>query len=223
MKPGWRALLCSATGAICFCCNDETTEVVGKSVCYSELRWVGGKRGSPEMYPGRDCVGCHIENDGPPLAIGGTIYPYVIDRPEIFELQTGQDCFGVEGVRVRVTDASGLLLEVTTNRAGNFFVEGNPNELAKPLEVEIEMGAINPQMPTHPMYGGCAGCHDPSVPRASDVGLPYETSPTDAEYRNGTARIGLGGYRPHGPDTPTVEQELRALAGAEGAGTQEAP
>jgi hypothetical protein len=65
------------------------------------------------------------------------------------------------------------------------------------------------------MYGGCAGCDDPSVPRAVDVGLPYTALPTDAEYRNGTARLGLGGYSPGGPGTPTVEQELRALGGVE--------
>jgi hypothetical protein len=65
------------------------------------------------------------------------------------------------------------------------------------------------------MYGGCARCHDPSVPRAADVGLVADVFPTDAEYRNGTARIGIGGYSPNGPGTPTVEQELRELGGAE--------
>ena len=36
-----------------FGCNDETVEIVDKEVCYSEMRWVGEKRGSPEMFPGR--------------------------------------------------------------------------------------------------------------------------------------------------------------------------
>jgi hypothetical protein len=38
-------------------------------------------------------------------------------------------------------------------------------------------------------------------------------TPTDADYQNGTARIGVQGYRPDGPDGQTVEQELRALGG----------
>ena len=211
----WRALLCGAAGGLAVGCTDETTEVVGKDVCYSEQRWVGGKRGSPEMYPGRDCVGCHLENVGPSLAVGGTIYSYIIDRPEIFEVQTGEDCFGLEGVLVRIVDGNGQVFEVTTNRAGNFFVEGNPDEFAKPFRVQLEMGDIAPSMSTQPVYGGCARCHDPSVPRAVDVGLPYDPFPTDAEYRNGTARIGIGGYTPDGPGTPTVEQELRDLAGVE--------
>jgi hypothetical protein len=196
-------------------CNDETVEVVTKDVCYSEQRWVGGKRGSPEMFPGRDCVSCHIENDGPQLAIGGTIYPYVIDRPEAFEVQSGTDCFGLEGVTVRIEDADGQLFELVTNRAGNFFVEGNPSDFKKPFQVKLQMGNIEPQMTTHPQYGGCAHCHDPAAPTAMELGLPYDTDPGDADYQNGTARIGIGGYRPSGPDTPTVEAELRAIAGSE--------
>jgi hypothetical protein len=167
------------------------------------------------MYPGRDCVGCHLDNDGPPLALGGTIYPYLIERPEILELQTGTDCFGLEGVLVRIRDARGQRFELTTNRAGSFFVEGDPSDVAKPFSVELEMGDIRPQMPTRPLYGGCGYCHDPSTPRATDVGLPYTSSPTDADYRNGTARIGIGGYRPGGPGTATVEEELRSLAGSD--------
>lgn len=190
------------------------TEEVSKDVCYSELRWVGGKRGSEEMYPGRDCVGCHIANDGPPLVLGGTIYPYIMDGPDVFAAQSGTDCFGLEGVTVRITDAQGLVLELTTNRAGNFFVEGNPNDFAKPFfNVELQMGDIKPTMPTKPLYGGCARCHDPSVPNFVEQGIDYTSTPESADFFNGTARIGIGGYRPNGPDGPTVEQELRELGG----------
>lgn len=197
-------------------CADVTTEDVTKDVCYSELRWVGGRRGSEEMYPGRDCVGCHIENDGPPLMLGGTIYAhYLPDRELARELQTGADCFGLEGVTVRIRDGSLQLLELTTNRAGNFFIEGNPNEFEKPFQVEIVMGDIRRSMGTYPQYGGCARCHDPAVPTAMELGLPFDPRPRTAEYRNGTARIGVPDYRPGGPGSPSVEQELRALAGIE--------
>jgi hypothetical protein len=196
-------------------CGDDTVEVVSKDVCYSEQRWVGGTRGSPEMFPGRDCVGCHIDNDGPSLAIGGTVYPYVIDRPLAFDVQSGKDCFGLEGATVRIEDADGQIFELVTNRAGNFFVEGNPNDFEKPFFVELEMGNIKPRMTTAPRYGGCAHCHDPSAPTATALGLVPTIEPLDADYRNGTARLGVGGYRPNGPDTPTVEQELRQMAGIE--------
>ena len=140
---------CAGGVALALACADITTEQVTKDVCYSELRWVGGRRGSEEMYPGRDCVGCHVDNDGPELMLGGTLYAhYITDRELAAELQTGTDCFGLEGVTVRVTDAASQVLELTTNRAGNFFVEGTPNDFEKPFRVEIQMGEIQRQMGT---------------------------------------------------------------------------
>lgn len=203
----------SILGAVA--CNDETTEVVSKDVCYSELRWVGEKRGSPEMFPGRDCVGCHIENDGPPLAVGGTLYHYVIqDRELSAQLQTGTDCFGIEGITVTIEDGEGQVFNLVTNRAGNFFIEGNPDEFAKPFTVEINGWGLrengSPQetgMSTQPMYGGCARCHDPALPLTTD----FDFTPLDPEYVNAQPFIGLPGYSAGGPDTPTVVEELQEL------------
>jgi hypothetical protein len=218
----WIMTLClggCASGA--FACNDDLVEEVSKDVCYSEMRWIGGKRGSPEMYPGRDCVGCHIDNDGPPLAIGGTIYPYVIGAPQIFDAQSGEDCFGIEGVSVTIEDADGQRLETTTNRAGNFYVEGNPEDFVKPYSAVLNWvngnGSLQTtQMPvTTPMYGGCARCHSPDVPDVTAAGIEYLTMPPDAEYRNGQPRIGLPGYSdPAAPEGVTVEAELRAFIGS---------
>lgn len=207
---------CAGYAALALACNDVTTEQVSKDICYSELRWVGGKRGSEEMYPGRDCVGCHLDNDGPQLMLGGTIYPYFTSDRELYsELQTGTDCFGLEGVTVRITDDSQQELVLTTNRAGNFFVEGLPSDFEVPFRVEIQMGEIVRGMGTWPRYGGCARCHDPAVPTAADLGLIFDGRPRDASYRNGTGRIGVPDYRPNGPDTPTVEEELLGIAGVE--------
>jgi hypothetical protein len=159
-------------------------------------------------------VGCHIENDGPQLVLGGTIYPYLISDRELYaDLQTGTDCFGLEGVTVRITDNSGQVFELTTNRAGNFFVEGYPGDFEMPFRVELQMGDIERAMGTWPRYGGCAWCHDPAAPTAMELGLMFDARPSDAGYRNGTARIGVPDYRPNGPDTPTVEEELMGLAG----------
>jgi hypothetical protein len=209
-------LTLSALSLSAAACTDETTEAVARDVCYSEMRWVGEKRGSAEMYPGRDCVSCHIENDGPPLVLGGTVYAFIIaDRARYFELQSGTDCFGLEGVTVMVEDGTGQTFELTTNRAGNFFVEGTPRDFVKPFNVQLRLpdGTAGPLMNTRPMYGGCAYCHDPRNPTPPELDQEYNFDPPDADHLSGTTRIGLRGYRPNGPDTPTVEQELMQLAG----------
>ncbi|HKO91394.1 MAG TPA: hypothetical protein VJU61_09590, partial [Polyangiaceae bacterium] len=59
--PRW---LCLFLGLVCpavvFACNDDVEQDVAQDVCWSGTQWIGGRRGSPHMYPGRDCVGCHL-------------------------------------------------------------------------------------------------------------------------------------------------------------------
>jgi hypothetical protein len=163
---GWVALAMALSAVAC---NDETVEDVPQDVCVSGKRWIGGRRGSEEMYPGRDCVGCHLENDGPQLIAGGTVYGFsqgkggqlvvpVLGKPQ------SVDCFGVEGVKVTIRSVADLEEFTTyTNRAGNFFFEGRPDELLKPFRAELEFEGISAplQMATTPTYGGCARCHNP--------------------------------------------------------------
>lgn len=210
--------LCAGSALVALACNDELVETVPKDVCYSEMRWIGGKRGSPEMYPGEDCVGCHIENDGPPLALGGTLYPYVRSNAELLAAaQSGEHCFGVEGITITIEDNEGQIFEVVTNRAGNFYVEGDPDDFAKPFRVELRDWQINADgesqttpMGINPSYGGCARCHNPFAepPPPMDPPLSF----MDPEFRIVTARIGLPGYFPNGIDAPTVDEEIDALA-----------
>lgn len=203
---------------VAFACNDETVEEVSKDVCYSGMRWIGDKRGSPEMFPGQDCVGCHIENDGPPLAIGGTLYPYVLNLAAgIQKVQSGEHCFGIGGIAVAIEDADGQTFEVTTNRAGNFYVEGNPDDFAKPFSVQFDW--INPatgntqtaRMFSEPSYGGCARCHTPDATANPPPGTPPEDFPLD-EIVNPQARIGLPGYGPGADGYVSIDAELKALA-----------
>jgi hypothetical protein len=199
-----RAWFALAVALSTVACNDETVEDVPQDVCVSGKRWIGGRRGSEEMYPGRDCVGCHLENDGPQLMAGGTVYAFSEGKAganTIRDLGTAQsvDCFGLEGVTVTLrSDADDEVFTTVTNRAGNFFFEGRPSELAKPfkatIEYDVPASADRPanraivSMTTAPSYGGCARCHSPyavatdplpAPPYAPDVVLGFASDYID--------------------------------------------
>ena len=212
--PRWLVALIIGGSVVASACADEPVEEdVSKDVCYTGKRWVGERRGSPNMFPGRDCVGCHIENDGPPLAVGGTLYPYVLQpgSPGL-AAQTGTDCFGVEGVTITIEDANGQQFEVVTNEAGNFFVEGNPDDWDKPFNAFVSW--TNPAtgvsqetaMFTTPSYGGCGRCHNPgaeAIPPGDGVNPDVVLFPT--------ARMGLPGYGPGADGYETIQDELDAM------------
>lgn len=163
-------------------CNDLTVEEVPEDVCLSGKRWIGGKRGSPNMYPGRDCVGCHRDNDGPELIFGGTLYGFVEALETRGQFQSGEDCFGVgEGFTVTLTAADGQVFEAETNEAGNFFVEGKQSDVVMPFRVEIDWVTPDGQpadadMARRPSYGGCGRCHNPALDRSADV-IPQPPEP----------------------------------------------
>jgi hypothetical protein len=188
--PRWYLFLSAIVlPAVAFACNDETIQEVDQSVCFSGKQWIGGKRGDPRMYPGRDCVGCHIDNDGPEMMLGGTVYPFVqaayTDEAvaKYKQQQTGKDCFGLEGVSLTITGGDGQIFETTTNEAGNFFVEGKATDLVKPFTAVLrytdpETGRLseNPMGAT-PYYGGCGRCHNPEA-------KPYKPDEEKGETRD---------------------------------------
>jgi hypothetical protein len=145
-------------------CGEELVESVSPDVCASGKRWVGEFTPSEEMYPGQDCVACHRVLDGPPLLAAGTVY----GLPDPGGARTtGPLCFGVEGASVTITMGDGEVLHTTTNRAGNFYFEGQPEGLVTPFRVDVELTLQNghrtrQSMKTQPSYGGCARCHGPS-------------------------------------------------------------
>ena len=149
----WTALLLLA-------CHGNSEEV-STDVCVSGRRWIGEDSRDEEMRPGSECLGCHLKTDGPPLVAAGTVYG-VLDNAEQIE----RDCYGLEGVEVEIEGADGQLWTTTTNRAGNFFFDGEPAWLAKPYVARFryttaEGQLVEPQMvQTMPSYGGCAHCHD---------------------------------------------------------------
>lgn len=113
-------------------CSTLTEDREPTADCVTGTHWVGGDTGHEEMHPGRDCVGCHRENDGPPLALGGTIYPLA---------GQAKDCYGEPGVTVLVKDANNKVFQFETNAAGNFYLEGDESLVAKPISMKIRWTA----------------------------------------------------------------------------------
>lgn len=167
--------------ALLLACGDDLVETVPESVCASGKRWAGEFTPSEEMYPGQDCVTCHRILDGPPLMAAGTVYG--LPDPDGART-TAPLCFGVEGASVTITMANGDVLHTTTNRAGNFYFEGQPEALVTPYRVDVESrmpdGRLTRQsMKTQPSFGGCANCHgNPAepTPGVTSGGTP---APTD--------------------------------------------
>lgn len=154
-----------------------TSESVGTDVCASGRRWTGGNTSDPEMSPGTDCIACHEANDAPPFIAAGTVYGLLDNQTQI-----ENDCYGLEGVVVEIEDANGRVISTTTNRAGNFYFEGEPQLLPKPYVARLRYTLpdgqmVSPQMVvTQPTYGGCARCHD-----ARAIATP-DLDPADPSY-----------------------------------------
>src|SRR6186713_3683691 len=116
--------------------------------CTTNAVWNGGNEESPLMHPGGDCIGCHDqEGEGPGYSVAGTVMG-AYDEPT--------DCYGIEDVTVRVTDASGDVHEAVTNAAGNFFFGG---DVPGPYTAEIERDGVVRAMVTPQTDGNCANCH----------------------------------------------------------------
>lgn len=113
-----------------------------------------GEKTGPLMRPGQNCLRCHTAGGqaaAKPFSVGGTVFP----KPD------AGLCEGVAGVTVRVTDAKGKRVELTTNQAGNFWTA---EPLEPPLSMEAERDGRIKKMPVTAPTGGCALCH--SVPDA---------------------------------------------------------
>jgi hypothetical protein len=169
LRPVSRRLVAASLILAC----GGSTESVNRDVCLSGTRWVGASSPDQEMSPGKDCIGCHLENDGPPLVAAGTVYA-VADNASQIE----NDCFGLQGVSVELEGNDGRVFKTTTNRAGNFYIDGYPVDLVKPyiarFRYTLPSGrVVSPQMVMpEPYYGGCARCHDGRV--AATPGLEFD-------------------------------------------------
>ncbi|MDH5478979.1 MAG: hypothetical protein OEY50_11660 [Nitrospinota bacterium] len=95
---------------------------------------------SSSHNPGTDCRGCHD------LAYAGTV------------IQSLSSSSGVSGVTVTVTEASGAIVTMVSDRSGNFYASsGSPTG-----GYTVNISGSNTQMVGQPTNGGCntGGCHD---------------------------------------------------------------
>lgn len=115
--------------------------------CSTGSYWEGGNEESPDMNPGASCVACHATGEGPNYAIAGTVMGDYADP---------DDCNGIAGVIVRLTDADGGVHELTTNDAGNFYKKDG---IPLPYTAEIESADGVREMAAAQTDGDCAACH----------------------------------------------------------------
>ncbi len=148
----WVAAGCPAVGdagADDVGCDPYDTPVV----CSSGSEW---QLGDPlvNMNPGRNCVGCHSVSGGPPLAVGGTVYP-TAHEPD--------NCRGSDGagaVTVEIVDAVGVSHVLPVNGVGNFWLKASDAPaFAKPFSARVVGPGGVREMMTQQKDGDCNACH----------------------------------------------------------------
>jgi hypothetical protein len=110
----------------------------------------------PTHRPGQPCTWCHDGSYKFEIAVAGTVYTTLDGtRP-------------VEGARVKLTDAAGRTVELTSNCAGTFYVEPSNWAPAYPLRASVSFGGETQEMKTPiEREGSCAACHQKSVSTSS--------------------------------------------------------
>ncbi len=115
--------------------------------CPSGKKWTSGNKGSTLMYPGKACITCHNQGEGPFFYAAGTVYPvaHAVDS-----------CYGSASVTVELTDANGKVVTATTNAAGNFYIQ---KSLTMPYTARVIKNGISRDMLSPQKNGDCNTCH----------------------------------------------------------------
>lgn len=124
-----------------------TTDTAWTPTCTSGSHWTYGNSGSENMRPGHDCISCHASGEGPNFAMAGTVMGALHDE---------DDCDGVSGVTVHITDAAGTVHDFTSNGAGNFSSRSN---ISMPYTASVEYQGNVVEMFTPQNTLNCNQCH----------------------------------------------------------------
>ncbi len=123
---------------------------VSTNACLAGMKWTAGNEGSPQMHPGLSCIDCHSTGEGPRFLVAGTVYR---------DYAENNDCYGVPDVVVRLTDAKGKVITMTTNAAGNFFLSARNASITFPFKATLILDGKTRSMATPQSSGNCLSCH----------------------------------------------------------------
>ncbi|MCY1021396.1 hypothetical protein [Pyxidicoccus sp. MSG2] len=147
------AVLCFILGSLHAGCGEGgTLEPTSTTECSTGKKWTGGDSESPLMHPGGDCIQCHTERgEGPRFVVAGTVHATAHEA---------NDCAGVEGAQVVITDAQQKSYTLQTNASGNFFLRaGDAQGFTFPYTARINVAGVQRAMSTPQNTGACASCH----------------------------------------------------------------
>jgi hypothetical protein len=154
LSLGALAIVVIAAAQLEACQADSRYADVPTSVCKSGEIWTYSDKDSPLMSPGRSCVQCHADTDDPEHAplykVAGTI---------MHAQHEENDCRGVAGMTVILTDADGKEWMTRGNSAGNFWFDPEL-EVAMPYTARIVDASGHERVQQQPVSDGdCASCH----------------------------------------------------------------
>ena len=114
------------------------------------------------MRPGEPCVECHMQERGPRLFAGGTVYK-TAHEPD--------NCYGETGVKVVITGSDKVDRTVTVNGSGNFYF---PSSIPTPYTAKVISadGKRSRMMKGKQTNGDCNLCHT-----EAGVQLPKDKQP----------------------------------------------
>lgn len=127
---------------------DESNEACAPGTCDGE---------GANMLPGSDCIACHS-----PGNFADDKAARAKEEEEKFWTAAGTvfaDADGTEplvGAIVRVTDADGNVVEMTSNAVGNFYTA---DPLTFPILAEVEKDGEIVEMQGEQSTGACNSCH----------------------------------------------------------------
>jgi len=132
--------------------DDDTSRIQPDARCRSGWRWTGRDHESSLMHPGADCIACHRSRteEAPSFSVAGTIYA-AAGEPT--------DCLGVDLAIIRLTDAGGQQIELSSNRAGNFYLKSRKTRIALPYTAEVLYQGRSHRMATPQCETSCNSCH----------------------------------------------------------------
>lgn len=146
--------------ALTSACVPDVTEAPGddstpSEECVSGLAWIGGNEESPLMNPGRDCLGCHQELgvEQEEVVLAGTVFAGV-NEPD--------DCFGMPGVTVQITDSTNTVFETVSNEAGNFILSSADGVITPPYSAKLLFEGRERKMGVMQSSLSCNSCHTQS-------------------------------------------------------------